>query len=445
MHRAKLSYKTIFIYSLPMIFIWTLYLIAYYPGVMSIDSLNQWGQIKRGIYWDGHPVVHTLFIKLLTSIWYSPAIVSLSQILITAWIISFGLCSFESFGVNKNLIRGFNLFFALFPTFGFMSVILWKDVLFSAFLLLFTILIIKIVITRGSYLESRNNQLFIIFSSSIICLFRHNGLLSFLGTIFLLLLFYRKFIKSVFTIFIATLIIYFFVKGPIYSLLNVMPTTTNETLAIPTQQIASVIKHDGYLTEDQKNYLDKILPLDQWKKNYNIRTVDPIKMHADFNKKIITNDVGKFLKTWLAIIKQNPKLAFKAYANQTAIVWEFNGIVNLANMKISNNGLGLKNTVIFPTVTNGINGLYKFTILYYYSWFFWRPAIFMYLSILATVISTRRNSLSSVIPFAPMFINIFTYLLAIPAPDFRYLYANLLITPFIILFSFINFKKLNVE
>jgi len=224
-----------------------------------------------------------------------------------------------------------------------------------------------------------------------------------------------------------------------------MPTTTNETLAIPTQQIACVIKHDGYLTEDQKNYLDKILPLDQWKKNYNIRTVDPIKMHADFNKKIITNDIGKFLKTWLAIVKQNPKLAFKAYANQTAIVWEFNGIVNLANMKISNNNLGLKNTVIFPTITNGINGLYKFTILYYYSWFFWRPAIFMYLSILATVISIRRNSLSSVIPFTPMFINIFTYLLAIPAPDFRYLYANLLIMPFIILFSFINFRKLNVE
>lgn len=441
MHKAKLSYKTIFIYSLPMIFIWSLYLIAYYPGVMSVDSLNQWSQIKQGIYWDGHPVVHTLFLKLLTSFWSSPAVVSLSQIIITAWVISFGLYSLEEFNVNKNLIRGFHLFFALFPTYGFMSVVLWKDVLFSVFLLLFTILVTKITLTKGSYLESRKNLLFMIFSSSIICLFRHNGLLSFLGTIFLLLLFYRKFIKPISTIFVATLLIYFLVKGPVYSLMNVLPTTSNETLAIPTQQIAAVIKYDGYLTEDQKNYLDKIFPLDHWKKNYNIRTVDPIKMHVDFNKKVITDDIGKFLKAWLAIIKQNPKLALKAYANQTAIIWEFNGIVNLANMKISNNDLGLKNIVILPQVTNGINGLFKFTEHYYYSWFFWRPALFMYLSILFIVISIYRNKLSACIVAVPMFLNIFTYLLAIPAPDFRYFYANLLISPFIILFSFAKFSS----
>ena len=175
-----------------MIFIWSFYLIAYYPGVMSVDSINQWSQIKSGVYWDGHPVVHTLFLKFLISIWSSPAVVALAQMLITALIFGFGLYSLETFGIKKEIIVIGIFFFTVFPTFGFMSIILWKDVSFSASLLLFSILDCQIVVTKGRYLDNKGNLIFIIIVSSIICLFRHNGLLSFIGTIILLLFFYQE-------------------------------------------------------------------------------------------------------------------------------------------------------------------------------------------------------------------------------------------------------------
>ena len=61
-------------YALPCIAIWSVYLIAFYPGIMSMDSLNQWDQITNFAkadygFTDAHPVGHTLFLWLITSIW----------------------------------------------------------------------------------------------------------------------------------------------------------------------------------------------------------------------------------------------------------------------------------------------------------------------------------------------------------------------------------------
>ena len=177
------------------------------------------------------------------------------------------------------------------------------------------------------------------------------------------------------------------------------------------------------------------------KDNYNIRTVDTIKMHENFNRDLITDDMGTFLKNWLRIVIQNPKIALTAYADQTELIWSYNKPANLANMRISDNNLNLESIVLSPVISNKIHRLYEKTTDYSLRWIFWRPAIFMYLAIFFTFMAIKRNNSSAIIVIIPMLLNIFTYLLAIPAPDFRYLYSNLLITPFIILFSFINFSK----
>ena len=39
-------------------------------------------------------------------------------------------------------------------------------------------------------------------------------------------------------------------------ILDVSPTTSNEVVGIPTQQIAAVIKNDGHLTNQQADYLN---------------------------------------------------------------------------------------------------------------------------------------------------------------------------------------------
>jgi Family of unknown function (DUF6020) len=430
---SKTSCRRIVLYSVSIILVWLIYLIAYYPAIMSSDSLSQWNQSIKNSYWDGHPVIHTLFVKLIISIYHSPAAIALLQIMITAIIIGFALYSFEKYEVKQIYLLLTTLFFIVVPTFGFMSIILWKDILFSAFLLLYTIIIINIVYTKGEYLLSSRNRVFIIFISSIICLFRHNGLIIFIGTNMILLLWYKVKLKDNLIILISTLIIYFLIKGPFYNYLNVSRDTSNEALAIPTQQIAYVIKSNGNVEESEAVYFNSILPLEEWKKSYNMFSVDPIKMHKNFNKEIIIKDVGKFLRTWISVVRKNPGLCYKAYINQINIIWNYNSVVNIAHMRIIENDLGLKNVVLNEKISNLVKELFNKTTGTKLAWILWKPATYMYLSILFIVIAALRYEKSMIIIIAPMILNIFTYLIAIPAPEFRYFYSNLLIFPFIFL------------
>lgn len=436
----KTSWRKIVLYIIAIILVWLIYLIAYYPAIMSSDSLSQWNQSVKNSYWDGHPVIHTLFNKMITSIYHSPAAIALSQIVITALIIGFGIYSFEKHGIKQRYLLLTALFFIVVPTFGFMSIILWKDILFSAFLLLYTIIIINIVYTNGDYLLSSKNKVFIVFISSIICLFRHNGLIIFIGTNIILLLYYKVKLRDNLIILISTLIIYFLIKGPFYNYLNVSRDTSNEALAIPTQQIAYVIRSNGNLKENEAAYFNSILPLEEWKKNYNMFSVDPIKMHKDFNKEVITNDVGKFLRTWISVVRKNPGLCYKAYINQINIIWNYNSVVNIAHMRIIENDLGLKNVVLNEKISNLVKELFNKTIGTKLAWILWKPAIYMYLSMVFIVVATLKYK-KSIIIIAPMLLNIFTYLIAIPAPEFRYFYSNLLIFPFIFLAALVNFSK----
>jgi hypothetical protein len=67
---------------------WALYLLAFWPGIMTEDSIDQWTQAQRGVFRDEHPAVHTLLIWLITRLWNSPAAVALLQIVLVASLLA---------------------------------------------------------------------------------------------------------------------------------------------------------------------------------------------------------------------------------------------------------------------------------------------------------------------------------------------------------------------
>jgi uncharacterized membrane protein YjfL (UPF0719 family) len=61
-------------YSVPCVVIWTVYLLAFWPGLMSPDSLEQWRHIVQGQFNNDHPAFHTLTTWLITRVWIVPAL-----------------------------------------------------------------------------------------------------------------------------------------------------------------------------------------------------------------------------------------------------------------------------------------------------------------------------------------------------------------------------------
>ena len=429
--------KKILIYALPSIIIWCFFLIAFFPGVMTADSLNQWKQIVSGVLSDANPVIHTLLIFLITRIWYSPAAVAIFQIIILSLIWGYCMYRFDVMGVNSKILYLITLIFALNPANDIFSITLWKDILYSGFILLFTMNIINILVDKN-WIKFRNNKCIFFISALGVNLFRHNGLLPFVVTMFLLIYIFRKESKFYLISFISICIIFVLIKGPFYKILNVHSASSSEVFGIPEQQIAAVIKENGNLTNDQKKYIEKIMPLENWAKNYMPGNVDYIKFDKSFNSDIIVNDKYNFIKTWIEICAQNPGITLEAYGDQTAIVWSVKGYTNWGSRIIAKNKFGLKQTVLSNTLTKFANKYLNLSQKNYVSQYVWRPALYMYFILLFGLVSILRNNKKSFIVLCPVLLNVLTILLATPAQDFRYLYPNTLVYLIIIIFSFIK-------
>ncbi|MCA0985525.1 DUF6020 family protein [Halobacillus yeomjeoni] len=435
----------ILLYSVLPIIAWSMYLIAYYPGTMTPDSLSHWEQIHTHDFSNWHPVVYTWYIMGLTSIWKSPAIVAFSQIIILAIFAGYAGYSIEKRGMPVKWVWVGVVLFSLYPLNGIFPVAIWKDIFFSGFLFLYTILIFNIVSSRGRWLGSNRNTAILMITSLAICLMRSNGLPIFIVIGISLLFAYLPYYKRLLVTLLVVGASYFMITGPFFDYMDVTSTSPNEALSIPTQQIAHIIKEDGELTTDQKEYLNKILPLELWKKNYNPYLTDDIKFDAHYDHEVIFKDFGKYLSTWASIVSNNFGLAVEAYLDQTSIIWQINQPEDGYTSTYARN-LYLYND--YNLKTNPLNDtIYKFyndnlvRVEMYLKEVVLRPAVYtgiILLTVAALAIKTGGRSLLIVLP---VLLNSGTMLLATPAQDFRYQFANVLTAFFMVGIVFIKYNS----
>ncbi|MFE9277963.1 DUF6020 family protein [Paenibacillus glucanolyticus] len=424
----------ILVYSIPSLIIYSIYLISYFPGAMSPDSLDQWSQIISHEFNDWHPVAHTWFIMLTTIIWKSPAAFSVVQILILSFVIGYLGYNFEKYGVNKYVIWISILCMSAIPINGIYSITMWKDILYSACMLLFSIFIFNLIKTKGNWLDT-NLNIFLYFISSLgLIMFRHNGLIVFVVTLVILAIIFKSNLKKAYFISIIVVVVQLIITGPLYHFFNVKSSDPNEALAIPTQLIASVIAQDGNLVQEQRAFFNEVLPLEMWKKLYNPYSVDPIKFNEQYNRNFLLENKNEFIKQWLVVSFNNPGLVIKAYLKQVSVVWQikqFNDGVSTLYLtdiypKEVGEQMGLASIVINEKLTSVINQILSSTWSYPLK-IIWRPAIYTFLIILFSFVNILRGNWKYSLISLPVMLNTGMLLAAIPAQDFRYSYGNLLV------------------
>ena len=131
-----------------MLSVWSIYLLTYFPGTLSPDSIGEYSMFVNGIKItsDHHPVLHILFMALFYKIGYgifgTPNIgvlfVSLAQMLILSSIFTYSLIFLRKRNCPKIVTYGLLLFYAFASMNGYYSITMWKDVLFAGLLLLLT-------------------------------------------------------------------------------------------------------------------------------------------------------------------------------------------------------------------------------------------------------------------------------------------------------------------
>lgn len=427
---------------------WLPWFLYNYPGVMTPDSLSQYSQSMGLIpYSSHHSFIHTLLIQfwlrtgtfLFGSTYAGIACYTLFQMTIMAAAESCLILYLRRRGAGRLFCLLTAAFYGLVPYNAIYAVTMWKDVLFSASVLLFTTCLYDLLVPyrQGQSLWKHPGKLLALTVSGIFfCLLRSNGYYAFLLIIPFLLFAFRRQWKPVLTALLVLLAVTFFVRGPLLNRLQVNEPAFSESLSIPAQQIARVVYEGRSLTEEQADLLGRTVDISAIPQYYQPDLADPVKALIQYgHPEYLESHKKDYLKLWVELGLSYPLDYLNALIDQTKGYWFPAAPKLLTNEGISPNEVGLTARPVIhglaaAKIVEIISKFYQIFPLLGILWsigaFTW-AVIFLFSNCLVQGI--RRQW----ILFVPYFAIVLTLCIATPvASDLRYAYPLVLSLPLLL-------------
>lgn len=431
---------------------WMLFLLRFYPGATSIDSyyviLQAAGEMAPS---DAHPYTYTLIATLCVRIGmlfgdlsFGVAVFAFAHVLFQSICVAYLVSFLYQRGLHAFLIGGVVVYFIVSPIFGSLSITLWKDMPFSACVVIYTIQLLKVLESGGKRLKSPKTGTSFALISAFTSLMRHNGYyVVAVVTVILLVMYLIRLKKQV--LLLLPVLLFSLIAGPavqrIYYAAGVKPGASTEAISIPAQQMIYTLEQGGEVSPEQKETLERFFPPEK-RQAYDPFLSDPIKNSMD--RAYFNANTGAFFKLWLEMLPKNVKLYIKSYAMITSGYW----------------GPGIKSIIIDPNANYmAESGIEKRNLLPLKSSLFDLPfrnvRNFDFLSIgsmvwimllCGTLLLYKRQylRLMSLLPILGVW---GTLMVATPvACSFRYIYALPLLLPYLIFIALekpIEQKRMN--
>ena len=326
----KTSFITIFIF-------WSIYLIAFYPGVLSPDPYYQLMQYfnvpNKYIDWviqanphvfmtTHHPVFHTYLLGFCVSVGrflindnFGFFIYTFIQSVFYIGVLSYTISFLKKHQVNRIYRFIILLIYLIVPSYGFYTVSMVKDVFYTGFIILYILFVFDILCDSKKRINTKELIFFIVVMLGA-CLFRHNGIII-VGITSIVLIFYnktnRKLLLSGFIIFLG---IFFSFNNILVPSLGVSQGSSREMFSVMFQQTARYVKYygDSIDTNDRK-VIDKVLGYNDLKDRYNEELADPVK--NCFNKNATEEDLEKYIHVWIKEGITHPGVYIDSFINNT--------------------------------------------------------------------------------------------------------------------------------
>lgn len=297
-----------------------------YPAVMTPDSQVQLRQIiNLEPLTNHHPWVHTLTFGLLYKIGFAItkdmcsaiAFYTVFQMIAVAAAVAYTIECMYEMGVGKVWRILALLAFVLYPYNLMYAVTIWKDVLFSMNVLVFTVTLFRVL-----HKWTLRDKIIFCVSGLGMCFYRHNGFYAYVLTILILLIIKRKEIKNYFVYGIGVLAFVMIVNGPVANALHVKQTSFAFAMTMPLQQIGCVVANDGEIGKEQRAFLETINSVEVMGQLYEPACEDPLLSWATVNDEFYLDEVkGEFIKTWVNLGVHNFGLYVRAFIDQTVGYW----------------------------------------------------------------------------------------------------------------------------
>ena len=468
----KPNYRDLIIFLIPFI-IFLAYLYVYNPGVLTYDSFNQLHQIATNDFSNWHPFFHTFIEMLCLKIYASPISIAVLQILVfsSMWMV---ICKYhrDDDGKSKTFTLQviITLIISLIPINAIYAITLWKDVLFSYFLM-FLCFLIKVMLDKKGEVDLKLVTSMALVMA-IVSQLRLNGiyLILLLLIILTVYLFLKKESEKVCIALPALTIVFILLIASLNVAYDVEDNQKDYVFVKTSHMLADYDLHLDLDAQD-RDKIHEMINETQLNKTYNIYYSDPINWIS--NEDVYQNDSQAYLNMAVKYSVENPQRALFYMFKSADIVWDITRDNDWTGEPYYITGKGpgadaakekffsiINSTpkTSYEDVSNYNAGTGKFNLLSYFvnearvniilDTLFNSPALYMYLAIVLLIlmhIITKSKDIYLI--YLPNLLNIIIVFFSIPVQDNRYLYANLLVCYMliIILINLIQLKDRSDE
>lgn len=261
----------------------SLWLFAFFPGIMTPDSIDQWQQASTLSFSNWHPYLSTLYLVPFKAIIDSPAIIALIHILWTSLLFAYAFDYFLKQKVNLWVIGLLFLMLITSIPIGIYTITLWKDIPFAlAFISL------GFLISRAALEKRFPNLIGLLLFLTIIAFFRHNGAINlFVIPVIIVVAFFRKFPKQTYLFLSGTTLISLIVVGLLPYYLKIAPVPSWFTTAPIYYETVSYLRplpmkdYTPRLSAETIVTLNKIMSVESLLKSYDPRSSEPLLFSSD--------------------------------------------------------------------------------------------------------------------------------------------------------------------
>ena len=408
--------------ALPMLSVWIVYLLTFWPGLSSYDTMQQWREAQSGIFTDAHPAIDTMFIALVSRVFPTPAAIAAIQILALAFVTAWGLAELNTRGLPAWATWGLSFAFALLPVNSLMVITVWKDILYGCAIFAVFIQFIKIVLSHGNWLENKRNLAGLILAGSAASFLRHNGYPVIIVSLLVLLLPYPKqWLKILMPIIIISAI-YFFVRVPFYNFMNVKkyPAFINILLL---DHIGAHIKGKTPIDKDDLIYLDNLIPLDKW--NYVCHNSEIRNMDGPIPFDFFTIPDPRPAQIAIKLFLKNPLIDLRHTLCASGLIWQVNPGYPIYTLPMSGRNYGIPNefgitdSPILPSL------LYVLPVPPSDDPIMWKPAFYLLILLFCLpILALRSRTRTVLLILVPIIFQTVVMILVNYANDFRYMFST---------------------
>ncbi len=305
---------------------YTICLLTWFPGVGMNDGLNilQTGMVISCQF----PVFYVAFISVLKLIGYhfgslqvTVALYSVFQVLLVSALSSSLLLWLSRKKIPAAAFRLVFFFYLCSPLLAMYAVSMLKDTVFSLLLAVLSAFLYEVDRSDGRFFQRRRSCILFFLACIGVLFSRNNGAFIVVLLLLVLLPVYRAYKKQIVTLLAGVILgaalssfaTHFYSDGQLFQ----------EAAAVPIQQLAACVKEDGNLTDDEKVFLNRIMPLEAVKQRYNPYAVDSIKWadEAGFDRVFFEANKKQFMKIWAQALPRNFKIYLMAWLRETYWFW----------------------------------------------------------------------------------------------------------------------------